>query len=92
MILPPPPPPPHEAATNERLVKLVLRLRSKEHVASSVPAPDLAIPAIAPQAIVEADPTDSVAWFVKMVDESKPTGALDVPVMVNAPVMVVVVV
>ena len=64
--------------------------RSNELLAVIDPAPALVTRNTEPQSIVEADPTETVV-LLETVDDISPTGALAVPVMVKAPVMVVVV-
>lgn len=72
------------------IVMFVLPPRSRELVAVIDPAPDLVTRKTAPQSTVEADPTDTVATFVPGPFDVSITGALDVPVIVRVPVIVVV--
>jgi hypothetical protein len=79
--------PPPEGAV---IVTLVLRPISSELVAVIEPAPDLVIPKIPHQSSADADPTETVATLLPAVEEIKPDGALDVPVILSAPETVVV--
>lgn len=72
------------------IVMLVFPPISSEFVAVIEPAPDFVIRRIPPQSIVAAEPTETVATFKFGMLEIIPTGALDVPVIVKAPLTVVV--
>jgi hypothetical protein len=71
-------------------VKLLLRPISNELVALRVPAPARVMPRIPAHVMVEAAPTETVATVAFGVIVVKPDWTLDVPVIVNAPVIVVV--
>lgn len=83
-----PPPPLSDGPVRD--VKLELRPISNEFVASSVPEPDRVIARMPAHVIVDAAPTETVATLPPAVDEAKPDGALDVPVILSAPETVVV--
>ena len=72
------------------IATLVFPPRSRELVAVIEPAPDFVTRRIAPQSIVDADPTEIVVTFCCGVPDIKPTGALELPVIVRVPVTVVV--
>lgn len=69
----------------------VLPPRSSAFVAAIEPAPALVMRKTLTQSHAEAEPTDSVAAFVVGPLDCAPLGALEVPVVLRAPLIVVVV-
>jgi hypothetical protein len=79
-------PPPDGAV----IVIPVLPPMSSELVAVIDPAPALVTRKIPTHSSAEADPTEIVVTFVVAAVDDNPLGALDVPLMVRAPVIVTV--
>lgn len=70
------------------MVMPLFRPISKESVAVIEPAPAFVIYPIPAHVIVDAEPTETVARPPAIEPEIRPLGALDVPLIAKAPVMV----